>query len=355
MSSPSGFQLTPEVMAVYKWCLDRGWFDGSDTATICFDLHIDPDVVQAGIESLSHAHLLYESLDRTGSLVPASPQSAAASVVAPIKKQVRSLTESADALQSQIMSLSTLYLDSRQARNRREAFDVLEGVERVRTSLADAAVRCSFEVFGAHPGFFSPQALEEALRNDATLLARGIRLQSLFQHAVRVKPEMRKLLDELDERGAEVRTCQLISDRVVIIDRETAFIPNLSGPSGAVIIREPSTVNFLYRLLEQTWATAVPYSAESSAMPGYGAAVNELRLGILRMLASGDKDEYIARKLNVSLRTCRRHIAEIMEEFNVSSRFQAGVVATERSMLGDRPNPLSPADQRDPAPEVARP
>ncbi|MEU9130595.1 helix-turn-helix transcriptional regulator, partial [Kitasatospora sp. NPDC048540] len=45
---------------------------------------------------------------------------------------------------------------------------------------------------------------------------------------------------------------------------------------------------------------------------------------IMELLAAGLKDESIARRLGMSLRTTRRHIADIMEELDAASRFQAG-------------------------------
>jgi DNA-binding NarL/FixJ family response regulator len=40
-----------------------------------------------------------------------------------------------------------------------------------------------------------------------------------------------------------------------------------------------------------------------------------------------------ARELNVSLRTYRRHVAEILRELGASSRFQAGARAVELGLM----------------------
>ncbi|MCZ0982437.1 hypothetical protein O1L60_35735 [Streptomyces diastatochromogenes] len=50
------------------------------------------------------------------------------------------------------------------------------------------------------------------------------------------------------------------------------------------------------------------------------------------LLAEGAKDEVIARRMGMSLRTCRRHIADLLEELGAESRFQGGVLA-ERAGL----------------------
>jgi DNA-binding NarL/FixJ family response regulator len=44
-------------------------------------------------------------------------------------------------------------------------------------------------------------------------------------------------------------------------------------------------------------------------------------------MAEGEKDEAISRRLSISVRTCRRHIADYMAQVGATSRFQAGVIA----------------------------
>jgi DNA-binding NarL/FixJ family response regulator len=51
-------------------------------------------------------------------------------------------------------------------------------------------------------------------------------------------------------------------------------------------------------------------------------------------MAGGAKDELIARRLGISLRTCRRYIADLTKDLGAQSRFQAGVLAAQRGLLG---------------------
>ena len=57
---------------------------------------------------------------------------------------------------------------------------------------------------------------------------------------------------------------------------------------------------------------------------------------LLSLLASGFKDEAIARYLGIGVRTVRRRVAELMDDLSVHSRFQLGVVAERRGLLGRR-------------------
>ncbi|OIJ87887.1 hypothetical protein BIV24_23915 [Streptomyces colonosanans] len=55
---------------------------------------------------------------------------------------------------------------------------------------------------------------------------------------------------------------------------------------------------------------------------------------VLRALGSGATDETAARELGMSLRTCRRRVAEPLDVLGASSRFQAGVRAGELGLNG---------------------
>jgi DNA-binding CsgD family transcriptional regulator len=70
---------------------------------------------------------------------------------------------------------------------------------------------------------------------------------------------------------------------------------------------------------------------------GTGLTGSALKSQIIMLLAEGAKDEAVARRLGISLRTCRRHVADILDQLESSSRFQAGVRA---ALLG-----LVPAEQ----------
>jgi DNA-binding CsgD family transcriptional regulator len=82
-----------------------------------------------------------------------------------------------------------------------------------------------------------------------------------------------------------------------------------------------AAANALVRgLVDSLWDGALPpVSAERIEE----VAHDPVKLEILGLLESGAKDEVIARALGVSLRTCRRHIAELLSATDAVSRFQA--------------------------------
>ncbi|MFI9273549.1 LuxR C-terminal-related transcriptional regulator [Kitasatospora sp. NPDC052896] len=133
------------------------------------------------------------------------------------------------------------------------------------------------------------------------------------------------------EGNCLVRTVWTELDEVLIIDEALALIP-APGAVRVTVVRHPVVVRQLALFFEAAWAQGA-HPRESVLIPGTEV---ELKQRIVRMLAEGAKDETVARRLGISLRTCRRHIAEILEQLGASSRFQAGVRA---ATLGAVPTP----------------
>ncbi|MFC4066929.1 helix-turn-helix transcriptional regulator [Actinoplanes subglobosus] len=321
------------LATVYEWILRSGNASEEDSARIAVDSGLPPEVVREQLTALIELRLLRESPQQPGELLPCGPDSAIADLVNPIEIAIKEQERRAADLRFQLTSLSAVYHESRQDRNRQKAIDVVADVAQVRVLLSDISRQCSVEIFSAHPGVLSEAAIASSQNQDLDLLGRGVRMRAMYQHPVRVNPRMRESLGVLTDAGCQVRTADEIPDRIVIFDRDVAVIPNRMGSEGAVVIREPSIVDHLYRALERVWSLAVPLANEEVAAVGYGMAGDELKRAVIRLLAAGAKDDFIARRLSISVRTCRRHIAEILDELQATSRFQAGVLLARNGML----------------------
>ncbi|WP_026315854.1 hypothetical protein [Actinokineospora enzanensis] len=235
------------------------------------DLGLTPAEVDRGITALCLLRLL--TPDASGGLVPTSPDVAAAELVGPMRLEVVELERRASTLQAQLSSLGPLYSRSRH----REDVERVEGEDRVRALIADEARRCVVEIRTSHPG-----------RTAACWLPTDLdcRVRSLYQHPVRVDIRSRAVLEAFVDAGREIRTCAQLSGRVAVFDQATAVVAGGSGT--AVLLRDPSTVDYIGRGLEQRWATAVPYEAGGTA-PRYGAAGEDFKRAILRFWPPGPR------------------------------------------------------------------
>lgn len=322
-------QLDKFCTAVYQLALDHGY--------------LDPDVVpqmtglprlqvEQTLRKLLSLHLLRPIGSVDSRLVPVSPEAAVAQLITPLEAEIRSYKEAAEQIRSDLSSLLPLYFERRQLRRPREAVDILDDAPTVVSVLARMAAQCKKEVMTIQPGGGRPShILKEAVDRDRAMLARGVRMRVLYQHTARFSFPTQQYVSTIEEIGGEVRTVGELFGRMIIFDREAAFIPAHTGKDGAVLTREPSIVETLCGVFDQLWHGADPFTEPLAD------DLDDTKRTILQMLIEGNKDELIARRIGVSVRTCRRHIAELLQGMGANSRFQGGYLAASTGALTPSP------------------
>ena len=121
--------------------------------------------------------------------------------------------------------------------------------------------------------------------------------------------------------GQEQRVSDLVGTEFLVLGEEVVITLSVwaDPTSPYVFIRNPALVRCFAAWFEVMWSVApeieVPAGGSDDAL--------------IRMLALGAKDEMIARTLHIGLRTVRRRIAALMDQYGVATRFQLGA-ALER-------------------------
>ncbi|MBW1600465.1 response regulator transcription factor [Streptomyces sp. JJ38] len=139
---------------------------------------------------------------------------------------------------------------------------------------------------------------------------------------------------EFREPGCEIRVLADGPPEMIVIDQCFALIkaaPEL--PGRIAIVKDPASVRALEMLFACSWAGAHPLDDHLRFSQRLSTP---LALGVLERLRQGHTDDVAARELHVSLRTYRRHVAAVMSELGVTSRFQAGVRAVQLGLLPRR-------------------
>jgi DNA-binding CsgD family transcriptional regulator len=228
--------------------------------------------------------------------------------------------------------LAETYDDARKSWRRDEVVLVATTAAETRKRIADAARHCRSEVVTMQPGGGrDPDELEDATPRDLAMLDRDVRMRIIYQHTARTDIATRNYVREVTARGGEIRTSNETFDRLIIFDREVAFVPHDgTDPAAAAIVYEPTIVALFYRIFDNAWRSATVFDPGETA---YGETLDDVRSTILELLAAGLKDDVIARRLGMSARTCRRHVSAIMTELGADSRFQAGVAAAHAGLL----------------------
>jgi hypothetical protein len=132
---------------------------------------------------------------------------------------------------------------------------------------------------------------------------------------------------EAEGNGAQIRAIALadLPCECLVVDGKVGCVATNDATGEPILheTRELSVVRTLASSFALAWRAGSPL-AQLAALAGEGDA--EMKREIVRLLADGAKDETIARSVGVSLRTCRRHVAEILSLVSATSRFQAGFV-----------------------------
>ncbi|MCX4409536.1 helix-turn-helix transcriptional regulator [Streptomyces sp. NBC_01764] len=314
-------------LGVYAWFLEHRTVD---FAAVAAAAGVDEEEARRSIGRLLAAHLLAPGTGGPDTYFALSPETASAQLAAPVEARIRSEQQRLAEVRAELDRFLPAYF---QRGGQSATLQVLENVQEVRDLLNRASRHCRSEVMSAQPGggARNPEAMEEALERDRSMLNRGIRLRTLYHHTARFNGPSQAYVSAASALGAQYRTVYDLFGRLIVFDHELAFIQAQNNEFGAVVIREASTVAYLCEIFERTWDLAKPFA--DAVDDGLEEVSREIHQTIIQLLAAGLKDETIARRLGMSLRTARRHIANIMQEFDAGSRFQAGVIAAERGLL----------------------
>lgn len=208
--------------------------------------------------------------------------------------------------------------------------EVITDQAHIANVLMHYADTCRTELLSVAPGRLPKTRLDSRTRMaNLYSLRRGIQTRALYQHTALRDRHTRVYLTELADHGARIRFAPAVPGRSLVVDRDIALLPIPTGDlgrSGLALVREANVVAWVIATFEQLWTEAVPMD-EALSKQCDGARIDQTRAAILRLLAEGEKDEAISRRLSISVRTCRRHIADYMSQVGATSRFQAGVIA----------------------------
>ena len=211
-----------------------------------------------------------------------------------------------------------------------------EGNIRSRTDQLPDAAKEQIRGFDRPPYVMS---LDESINQEATRIREGISYRVVYSaQAVMWPGRLEGDIRDALAAGEQARVRPELPTKLWIVDDKMAMIPintrqNAIGAS--FIVRPCDLLDSLIAMFEAEWDRAIPLRSFLGDDPAGGEAdePDETRTAVLSCLAAGLTDEGIARSLGCSLRTAQRHIRRLMQDLNVSSRFQAGMEARQRGWV----------------------
>jgi len=315
------------VAAVYRYAVTNGIGDPAATAG---ELGLPMEVIDQAVDELVRHRLLRKDCTDPRRLLAVDPEIATMALVSPMEREIYQRRE----LIAQVRQRTEMFrTDYARATEPPPAGAVarVSGAPEVRGYLKVTSDGCQREVMLLQAGKQDTEEFDDFLQVCLQLLDRGITVRIVCQHRSRADLTTRMKIRRVADAGAEVRTTSHIPRTAVIFDRSLAVLLG-AGPGELTASRvgDGDMVQFLVDVFEHLWDGAASVDCHDA---GYAEVADDLQHTIAGLMAKGYTDEVLARKLGMSVRTCRRHIAGLMRDLDAVSRFQAGVRAGRRQLV----------------------
>ncbi|MFD7907500.1 LuxR C-terminal-related transcriptional regulator [Kitasatospora sp. NPDC059747] len=321
MLEPLG--LSSDAERVYRTLLAQPSWKLADIAA---HLTLTERHVRSALDELADLALLRPADGPADELLPISPSVGLATLLARAEAELADRQRRIEATRAAVATIAAEHDGARA----RESITRHEGIEAVRARIEELAAATRTEMVSLNPNSAqTPDAKAASKPLNQQLLERGVAIRCIYQDSFRNDPATLAAARWLAELGGQTRTVPTVPLLMIVIDRETVLVPIDPANSrlGALELRSPGVVTAAYALFEQTWLNATPFG-ESATRDGNELTLQERE--IIKLLADGHTDEIVARRLDLSTRTTRRVVAELMGRLDARSRFQAGLRIAER-------------------------
>ncbi|GAA1925802.1 helix-turn-helix transcriptional regulator [Streptomyces durmitorensis] len=250
------------------------------------------------------------------------PETAKLQYAKPLSGVIDAWQAQLDGIREQLDTLSGLGVDSAQGGGLVVTF---EGVSDIRDVLEERAARCTEEVFAVQPLGRGASALARNVVCRASgLMSPEVGVRVLLPHLSRYDAQVRDCVERISATGGEVRTAAASLPALIVFDRSVAFLLDGEDPGKAHMVKHGALVEFIVHMVVSSWATSEVFQRTGGSNRIPECLTQETKTAIVQLLAAGYKDEVVARRLGIGVRTCRKYIAEIFDDLGAQSRFQAG-------------------------------
>lgn len=168
---------------------------------------------------------------------------------------------------------------------------------------------------------------------EVDVLSRGVTWKAVYAPEALEVPERLAQFRIWQEAGEQARVCAHVPLKLVMVDRALALLPLTADSDSeehtAILVHPCSLLTTLGMLFDMLWEQSHPLRW-TGPLTASDTGLDEIDRTVLQLLTAGFKDQAIARNLDVSLRTVRRRLSNLMAAHGLTSRFQLGQLAVQR-------------------------
>jgi DNA-binding CsgD family transcriptional regulator/predicted transcriptional regulator len=304
---------------------------GTPAEDLHLRLHIDPDETKRSLERLREIGLLRDSGDRHGH-TPTNPEIAMARLM---DRRLHELHEEILRVTQSRYVVDALRAETGHRMPAPQGVEQLVDLTQIRSRIDDLAFFAREEILSVEPYTeLTPANIDHARPLDMRCLRRGVRIRNVVLRTALAHPQTVAYLRELAHKGAQIRVADNVSERILVYDRRVALVPVDPGDTsrGALLAHESGLVSNIMALFEKIWDQAEDL-LDATAEPEGTPTLTEMERRVLGSMVSVGKDEAGARELGISVRTYRRHVADLLRVLGAASRAQAALLAREHGWV----------------------
>jgi DNA-binding CsgD family transcriptional regulator/DNA-binding transcriptional ArsR family regulator len=292
---------------------------------------LTPEDVMLALRSLAQRELVSE--DAEGQWVPVPPEQALELLIAREEEALAARRASLERTRAVIPDIVADYVDVRRAYVS-DRVELLTDPTLVRSRLFQLTSQARVSAWSISPGgALSPEAVAASLPLDRELAERGVECRMVVGSESLGVEHWDAYLREIADLGHQVRSSASAFYRAIVIDGEYAVVPATGETRpGAYVLRGEALAAPVVALFEEVWSRSVPVTAQLPTDTSGPFTQARLRQ-VAHLMSLGLKDETVARRLGVSVRTVRRLIQATLAELGADGRFQAGVQAVQRGWV----------------------
>jgi DNA-binding CsgD family transcriptional regulator len=329
-------RLTEAASRTYAWAVTQRSISPEKTHR---ELGLDDNDADKALRLLKRLGLLRTGADDNRQLVAVPPQSARLQVLGPLLRDMQLAQERIDQIQDDLNALVPAYEDGVGQGTGRHDVEQIVDPDVVRRIIVELLAGARTEVLAAEPGGgLSPELAVDSLTHADDVLRRGVRLRAVLQHTAQFNQGTIAYVERVSALGARVRTTAAGLGRLLVVDATTAVLPLTGQRPGIAVVHDPSVMEFVVDCFERSWTGATDFPLQYSKAQAVTAAA-DVRQAIVKLLVEGENDKRIAERVGLSLRSCQRHIAEIMKDLGARNRLHAGFLLHYRLSLPQRTSP----------------
>ena len=160
-----------------------------------------------------------------------------------------------------------------------------------------------------------------------------IKVMANYSNSLLELPHFPDMLKTRALRGDEQRITPGLQLTTVMNDEGLGLIDleDQDGQPHGLLITDGIVAGAIAELTRWVWQLAAPWRPAPADSTFSKLTAQEF--DILQLLAAGASDAAIARHLKVSQRTVERRVRALLDRFNATTRFQAGVLAARENLL----------------------